>query len=366
MSTTTNEAPLVWGAGAIGGTVAAYLDRAGHKPVCVDVVAEHVLAINQSGLRITGPVEEFTARPVAHGPESLEGQFRTVFLAVKAHHTAAAARMVEPHLAPDGHVVSLQNGLNELTIAEVVGRRRTVGAFINFSADYHGPGHILYGSRGAVVVGELDGAMTPRLRAVHGLLSDFDDRATLSENIFGVLWGKLVYGSFLKAIALTDASIVEGLANPAYRDLYVAMAREILAAADSQGIRAEGFNGFEPDAFRAGADPAALERTFEAMIVFNGASAKTHSGIWRDLAVRKRQTDVAAQLAPMLAAGASTPIVSRLVALITDIEQGRRPQDWSTLDTLKEAAGASTRSATQAGHLRRRSGLTDKDKPVGP
>ena len=72
---------------------------------------------------------------------------------------------------PTGCVVSAQNGLNERVIAEAVGRERTIGCFVNFGADYMGPGVVMYGGRGAVVVGELDGAVTPRIERLHALLA---------------------------------------------------------------------------------------------------------------------------------------------------------------------------------------------------
>jgi 2-dehydropantoate 2-reductase len=71
---------------------------------------------------------------------------------------------------------------------------------------------------------------------------------------------------------------------------------------------------------------------------YTGRTAKTHSGIWRDLAVRKRKTEVAAQLAPIVAAGqrhgVATPLTQRLIRLIADIEEGRRPQGAATLAAL--------------------------------
>lgn len=327
--------PLIWGAGAIGGTVAAYLARAGHAPVCVDVARDHVDAINRDGLTISGPVDAFNVAIEAHTPDTIQGRFRLAMLCVKGHHTEDAIRQLAPHLAEDGHVVSLQNGLNELIIAKVVGRQRTVGAFINFSADYHEPGLIQYGSRGSVVVGELDGAITPRVQALHEMLLAFDDRAILSDSVFGYLWGKLIYSGFLKTIALGHESIVDGLENPATRELFVALAREMLAVADTQGIRPQGFDGFEPDAMRAGADVRDRDASFAALADFNRGSAKTHSGTWRDLAVRKRKTDTSAQLSPVVALaaenGLATPLVERLIALIGDIEDGRREQGPDTL-----------------------------------
>lgn len=77
--------------------------------------------------------------------------------------------MLAPHLTEHGYVVSCQNGLNELVIAESVGKARTIGAFVNFGADWEAPGHIAFGNRGAVVLGELDGQTTARLTAPHTL-----------------------------------------------------------------------------------------------------------------------------------------------------------------------------------------------------
>ena len=76
---------------------------------------------------------------------------------MKAHDTEAAIDALAPFVADDGYVVSLQNGLNEQVIAERIGEQRTIGAFVNFGADYLSPGVVHYAGHGAVVVGELDG-----------------------------------------------------------------------------------------------------------------------------------------------------------------------------------------------------------------
>ena len=104
---------LVWGAGAIGGTLGAYLARAGNDVTLVDVVDEHVAAIDTNGISITGPIATFAQSAAAFTPESLEGVWDVVIPATKAHHTGAATHALLPHLAATGCVVSAQNGLNE-------------------------------------------------------------------------------------------------------------------------------------------------------------------------------------------------------------------------------------------------------------
>ena len=317
------------------------LARAGHDVTFVDRVGEHIAAINSSGLRITGPIAEFATRVPAFSPDELDGTFEHVVLAVKAQDTDAATRSLAPHLAGDGYVVSAQNGLNELVIKSVVGDERTMGCFVNFGADYLEPGVIQYAGRGAVVVGEIDGRVTPRLVELHRALRDFEERAILTTNIWGYLWGKLAYGAQLFATALTNDSIADALAAPAYRGLYVELAREVMRVARARGITPEGFDGFDPSAFAPEADAARSERSLDEMVAFNRRSAKTHSGVWRDIAVRKRRTEADAQLGPIIGLGAEvgvpTPLVARLIELMHDVEEGRRPQSRETLDLLKGA-----------------------------
>ena len=335
---------LVWGAGAIGGTLGAHLARAGHDVTFVDRAPEHVEAINRTGLRIEGPLSQFISHAPACTPDQLSGEFEHIVLAVKAQDTESATHELAPHLAANGYVVSAQNGLNELVIKAIVGDARTIGCFVNFGADYLEPGVIQYAGRGAVVLGEIDGRTTPRIEELHRAFLDFDDRAIVTANIWGYLWGKLGYGAQLFATALTNDSIADALADPRYRGLYIEIAREVMRVARARGITPEGFNGFDPHAFAPDADRIVAERSLDEMVAFNRRSAKTHSGIWRDIAVRKRRTETDAQLGPIVALGAEagvpTPMVSRLIALMHEVEDGRRPQSHDTLDLLNASLPA--------------------------
>ena len=332
---------VIWGAGAIGGTIGAYMLRAGHDVLFVDSAADHVARINDDGLTVSGPIEAFTVAAQAVTPEALEGVYPRIILAVKTPATEEATRALAPHLAADGFVVSAQNGLNEYAMAEIVAARRVMGCFVNFGADYMAPGEILYGGRGAVVLGEIDGALSDRLAALYGLFREFEPDAVMTGNIFGYLWSKMAYGAMLFAEALTEASIADCLAHPDYRDLFIALAREVLAVAKAHGVALEPFNGFDPSALMPGGGDEAARACLDDMVAFNRKSAKTHSGIWRDIAVRKRKTEVDALpgAVPALARdkGLDAPLCETLTALIHDIEDGRRDQCWESLDALKEA-----------------------------
>jgi 2-dehydropantoate 2-reductase len=303
---------IVVGAGAIGGTIGARLARDGHDVLLCDADPAHVAAVNKRGLTIEGPVEQFTVRVPAISPGELPDGLGTVLLAVKSQHTDGALTAIAPRLGPDGFVVSLQNGVNEPVIAARIGKERTVGAFVNFGADYLGPGRIFVGGKGALYVGELDGRDSER---VGRLVRDLPD-AKSTGNILGYLWAKEAYGAMLFATAVSDLSIADALAEPRYRTLFVRLAREVLAVAP---VVPEPFDGF---------DPENLDGSIDRLVEFNRRSAKTHSGIYRDLAVRKRKAETA------ILEDLEGPLLWRTLELIHQIEDGGRTCEVANLELL--------------------------------
>ncbi len=309
---------LVLGAGAIGGTVGAGLVRDGHEVLFCDTDPEHVQAMNTRGLSIEGPVEHFTVPVRAVLPEALPSTIEgTVLLCVKAHHTDAAARLLGGRLSDRSHVVTLQNGLTVDAVAAHVGVAAVLPAFVNFGADRLGPGRILRGNRAAFRVGEVDGTISARARQ---FAADVPD-VTVTGNILGFEWAKLAYGAWLYVTAVSGAPIADVLADPRWEPLLLGVAGEVLAQAP---VPPMAFDGFDP-----GDLPGSLAR----LAVFNRASAKTHSGIHRDLVVHRRRTEVDAHLGP-LTDPARFPLLSVLVAAIHAIEGGRRGCDRQTLALL--------------------------------
>jgi 2-dehydropantoate 2-reductase len=330
----------VVGAGAIGGVTGASLVRAGHDVLLVDQAADHVAAMQGGGLTIVGPDGAWTVPVRAVTPGALPGALDLVLLAVKAQHTAAALDAIAPRLAPRGTVVSLQNGLNEPLIAARVGAERTVGCLVNWAADWVAPGRIQHGGVGTFAIGELDGELSPRVKELAELLSAVTP-IQVTTNIGGFKWAKHVYAALLTATALVDAhvyEVVEG--STALQRTLVALVAEGMAVADAEGVRLEAFDEFDPAWYRRGraGDAEAVDRAMAAISRFYRSHTKTKTGIWRDLAVRKRKTEVEAHLGATLERarrhGLRAPLTERLLALIGEIEAGRRPMAWANLDEL--------------------------------
>jgi 2-dehydropantoate 2-reductase len=305
---------VVIGCGAIGGTVAAGLARDGHEVLVADADEAIVAAVNEAGLRIEGPVEQFTAHPRAVLPADLPDRLDgPVLLAVKAHHTAAVAATLVGRLDGDGFVVSLQNGLPSPELAAAVGPDRVVEAVVNFGADMLEPGVVLRGNRATFVLGELDGRPSERVAALARDIAD----AEQTTQILGYVWAKEAYGATLFATAVSDLAIHEVFGDPAYRALLTGVAAEVLAQAPVPGVPLDGF------------DPGDLAGSLDRLAAFNQRSAKTHSGIFRDLAIRHRPTEAGAILGPL-----DGFLIGRIRELIEAIERGERTCTRANLDLL--------------------------------
>ncbi len=188
-----------------------------------------------------------------------------------------------------------------------------VEAVVNFGADVLEPGVVLRGNRATFMIGELDGRPTERVAA---LVADIAD-AQATSDILGYVWAKEAYGATLFATAVSDLPIHAVFADPAYRRLLISVASEVLAQAPVTALPLDGF------------DAADLAGSLDRLAEFNRLSAKTHSGIYRDLAIRHRPTEVRAILGPLQGA-----LLRRIAELITAIERGERSCSKANLDLL--------------------------------
>jgi 2-dehydropantoate 2-reductase len=178
----------------------------------------------------------------------------------------------------------------------------------------------MQGNVGTFRVGELDGGrITQRVLDLVEALP----YAKPTENVLGFLWGKEAYGAMLWAGAVSDLTIAEHLEDPRYRPVMIAIAREVLAQAP---VKVESFDGFDPDD---------LEGSLDRLAEFNRRSAKQYSGIYRDLVVRKRKTEIDEMLRDV-----DGPIFSKVAGIIHDIEEGRRVNERANLDELAEFVAA--------------------------
>jgi len=305
----------------------------------VDKVAEHVEAMNRSGLRISGHVD-FTVAVRACLPADLRGPLGLTFLAVKSQDTDDAVGVLAPLAGPDTVVVSMQNGMNAPRIGARLGPERVVPAFVSYPADWQGPGHIEHGGLGDVWIGESDGRITPRLQVIRGLVAHVA-RAHVTDNIAGYLWAKQLDCSLLFAQAVTDETMADVWCDTRYQLALIALVSEGVAVAEAAGVRLEPFGPFDAQALRprTEAELAAARAVLDRFAALWRTRVKVRSGPWRDLAVRRRPTEIDHMTGWVIAEGQrrhlAMPLSELLVHQVKEIEQGKRERGLANLAELE-------------------------------
>ncbi len=271
----------VVGAGALGGYVGGSLAHHGHDVTLIDPWPANVEAIRSRGLELDGitPEEKFTARPRALHLSEVQSLMKTpvdvAFVAVKSYDTLWATALIAPYLSPQGFVVSLQNCMNEETIAGVVGWGRTIGAVASqIAVDLYEPGKIRRtvpkgGERYTIFrIGEPHGRVTPRVEELVSWLSRIDS-AKGTTNLWGERWSKLVQNSMGNPVtAATGLSVGECLRDERLRRFQIMLAGESIAVGRALGYELEKVRGAEPELYEKAAkgDAQAMQQ-LEALVV---------------------------------------------------------------------------------------------------
>lgn len=355
-----NSTASIWvvGCGAVGGVVGARLTQAAAsgqdqglkaRPLMICRNREHLAAMSAAGgLRVEGVRGAATVpvRAVARVEEA-PGEPAVVFLAVKARDVEAACRELAPRLGADSVVVSLQNGLCEDRIAAIVGAARTVGGIVGWGATFAGPGRVVQTSRGHTTLGELDGRLTPRLRALRELLEAVAP-VRLTTNVVGALWTKLIINSATSTLgAVTGLTLGEMLSHGRVRRLARRLVAESIRVAEANGVRLEPFGGrvdLRWIAWRDDASPAAWLHNWRGGAVLRLAAGRyrgLRSVMLQDLE-RGRPTEVDDFNGELVARGAArgvpAPLSAALVGLVHEIERGERASGLGNLEPLERLA----------------------------
>jgi 2-dehydropantoate 2-reductase len=232
----------IWvvGAGGIGSAVIGRL--APHEPLLVvDGWKDHVDAINHGGLHVdyadgavTVQVEAVTLDDLLAGPRPGPD---IVLLAVKSDATRATAAALLPVLCADTAVVSLQNGLNEPVLADVVGPERTIGAVVRIDGALLGPGRARQTKPdGDLVLGQWPSGTGSLVQAVAARIQP-SVPVVISPNITGALWSKLIRNAALNALStVTGLGLGAIAADDEARTVSVDIAVEGVRVARSLGI----------------------------------------------------------------------------------------------------------------------------------
>lgn len=328
---------IVIGTGPIGGIIGGRLARAGHDMTFVDVDKEHVGAIRERGLQVDVPDGPFNVKIKIVFPDEIQGKFDIGFIAVRSNFTPDALNTVMPHLADDGLLVSMQNGINPPLLEERVGPDRTIGVAIRMGCQKLGPAHVQTATRGHLYAGHLHGRKTPQLEKLNGLL-DAVIPSEITDNILGVLWSKLTYTCLGYYGSLADASLATSCADEPNRRALTAFFAEVVAVGTAAGARFIPLAEYNPLDFHP-------RHSFDLRLAALNESAKSWKIDDRKGPLRQIQkgikTEVDFTLAHVVREGERlripTPLCRSVLEMIHGLETGKRQLGMQNYVELRTA-----------------------------
>jgi len=339
------------GAGAVGGYVGAAMAAKGHDVTLIDPWPEHIERIKREGMHLSGSegdrVIEVKAMHITDVQQLAAHPVDLAFICMKLYDTPWASALIKPYLAPRGILVTMQNGLVEETVAQIVGWGRTLGGIASmFAVEAVAPGHIVRTQMpgGDVYttfrVGEMSGLVTERALAVAQLLRAVDS-AKVTENLFGERWSKLVANTMTSGLCgILGMSLNEMVEWAPSRRAQIRLGAEAIRVARALGFKLEPIRGLVAEQWLAAArgDEAALAEVEATMLKYNKRrTGEGRSGTAQDIAKgRRTEIDhmngyVAAQGE---AVGMAAPTHAAVTALVKRIERGELAPSRTLVEAL--------------------------------
>lgn len=337
----------IFGAGAMGTTLGAFLSKGGLKNVhLIARNPNHVNALKQKGATVICQADNtrFTTPVAALFPEEMQGKYDVVFLMTKQRDNTKILTDLLPFLHENSVVCTTQNGLPEISVAEVIGTERTYGAATSFGANFLGEGEVELTSKLSamrMVVGgyENDGGKAALLAEILSYASKGAGNeafVTATENLAGARWAKLsINAAFSSLSTMTGLTFGQVAKKRKTRKLALAMLRECVAVAKAKGVKLAKMQG--KDVEKLFGENSWIKR-FIAYLVLPFAMKKhknLHSGMLFDIQNGKKcEIDFVAGIIGREGKklGVETPVCDQVVEIVHGIENGLYEIDYKNVD----------------------------------
>ena len=334
----------VLGSGAIGGIIGAYLAREGVDITLLDMWPKHVETMKRSGLKISAVEGDFNTKVQALNLGELctvNEQFDAVFLCVKSYDTTWSVRFIEPYLKPTAVIISAQNGMNDETIAALVGYTRIIGCIITLGAGVYEPGHVLRTTsidKPAFTLGELNGMTTTRAQTLVKLMAHAG-KSRITSNLWGERWSKLTTNSMSNPVAgLTGLGSAEIRIREETSTISIKIARETIMVGHALGIEVEPVNGIPADLYEQAIGGKSMQEVRTRLKDGAGSLREGKPSLLQDV-LKGRRTEVD-YLNGYVAlkgheVGIATPLNNAITKLIHQVEKGELKPEVSNLKHLE-------------------------------
>ena len=326
----------IYGAGSLGTILGAFISKAGVPIELINRNKAHVEALKTKGAQVVGTMN-FCQPVVAYTPSEMSGTYDIVFLMTKQQHNPEVVTMLKDFLAPDGVLVTFQNGLPEMQIAEILGEERVLGCTVAWGATLQSPGVCELTSEPDALsysLGAISAKRSKHFNQVKELL-ELMGKVDVEENFIGTRWSKLlINAAFSGMSAVLGCTFGEAAGPKESRRIVQALIKECIDVCKKGGIRIEPVQG--KDIVKLLNYTNALKRAFSFFIIPIAIRkhAKLKASMLQDLE-KGKLTEVDAINGAVSdygrRVGFPTPMNDKVVEIIHRIEKGELKPDFSNL-----------------------------------
>ena len=347
---------VIVGAGAVGCYAGAHMAKAGEDVTFVDFWPENVETMRKKGLKISHikDVPEFTVPVKAlHITElqhvTKEKPFDIAFVCTKSYDTAWATVMIKQYLSSNAYVVTLQNCINEETIAGIVGWGKTLGAIASsITVDLCEPGHVrrASGKKGpdhtVFRVGEVHGRITDRAKEITRLVA-LSDSAKTTDNLWGERWSKLVANAMGNGVSASTGLVTKDIiTDDGLRAFTARLGSESIRVGQALGYQLEEIYHLDPEVIAKAGEGEAKARAYydeHRLAEVKKAGGGEHRPSMGQDMVKGRRTEIEYLNGFVVAkgheVGVATPANAALTDIVKRVEKGELQPDKQHILALR-------------------------------
>lgn len=331
----------IYGAGSLGTVLGAYITKNGGQIDLINRNKAHVEALRKNGATIKGTVN-MTVPVTALTPDEMSGKYDIILLMTKQLYNKEVVTFLSDYLAEDGVVVTLQNGLPEPEIAEIIGQNRTMGCTVEWGATMSAPGECTLTSDPDSLsfhMGKMEGITDEQFEKVKKLL-EMMCPVHEETNLLGARWSKLLINATFSGLGTVVGGVFGDVSeNPDAAKVAVRCMKECIDTGHAAGVEFAPVQG----------------KNITSLFYYKGALKRTFATFLIPIAMKKHRAIEPSMLQDLKKGkpceidaingvvchwgrkcGVKTPINDKIVEIIKNIQDGKLKAEPSNIRLFDE------------------------------